>query len=255
VTLERRRQARAALAATLAKLQKDLTVAEQAVVQAAELLTKAKGTDGQKSAMVLLDKAQAHRQEVLERTVRIEALISMLKEQGGAAVGAAAVATAAPGARAGAVLGPSGPITDRRVLPHRLQVWKLPPGRGARTYRVSMAHAEAGELGGFHYVAYADTDGDGRPDKLIARSPLAAADRAGGWTRWSFATEHQAVFVGNTWRRGDAVQYYRRAPRPDTGVADTEVFVSGYPWGTPGHHWTYPYYGNIYVRVGDQNPE
>jgi len=252
---ETRRKAADKVAAALADERQKLKTAEKAVVRAAAALAEAKDTDEQAPAMLLLEKAQEARQQVLARIVRLEALLGALRgeptlDESGTG-GAVAPADDDDGEA------PDEIVTRRKVLPHRLQVWRVKPARGRRTYHVRMAHAEAGRIGGFHYVAYADTDGDGRPDRLIARSPLAVADRPGGWTRWSFTTDARAVFVGNAWSHCDALQFHARRPGPprDTGVADTEVFVSGCPWGVPAHRWTYPCLSNIHVRVGDQNPE
>ncbi len=232
-----------------------LKVADQAVVLAARVVTQAQGDQERQAAMLLLEKAQAHRQEALERVLRLEALMGELEGDGSGEAPRGAPPEGDPPAAAAEPDRP--PAQGRRqVLPHRLQVWKLPPGTGRRTYDVRMAHAEPGRLGGFHYIVFADTDGDGQPDQLVARSPLATADRVGGWTRWSFTTDRTALFVGNTWRRLDAVQYYRSAPVPaDTGLGDTEVFVSGRPWGRPRHRWTHPYWPGLYVRVGRPGPE
>ncbi len=256
-TPEQVKRATAVLGQRLTAERAALKTAGQAVVQAAKLLTDATGDDARAPAMLLLSKAQAHRQETLSRVVRLEALLSAIAGKpvgtgSGAVTSAPAAATTRP---AGEALVLAGRADKRQVLPHRVQAWRLPPGRGRRTYRVSMAHPEAGLLGGFRYVAYADTDGDGAPDRLIARSPAVVAAEAGGRTEWRFTTDHETVFVGNAWHRADALQYHRRGPRADTGVAGAEVFVSGSPGGIPRHRWTYPYLGNISVRVEDQNPE
>jgi len=148
------------------------------------------------------------------------------------------------------------PVEDSAVLPHRVQVWPLEAGTGRRTYRISMAHTEAGIYGAFYYVAYADTNGDHAPDKLIARSPLAQADRAGGWTVWTFETDAQRVFAGNTWQRDDTTQFSRKRKRHDrnknwSGLPD-EIYVSGFFGGMPTtRHKFWPYLHNIRVQLND----
>jgi hypothetical protein len=127
------------------------------------------------------------------------------------------------------------PIQQTASLPYRVQVWKLPPAEGPRTCRVAIAHADAGLPGAFYYVAYADTDGDGRPDKLIARSPLARAARAGQWTQWEFAADQKNVFVGKAWDRADTVHYHVEKIRIDDdwrGLS-SETYVSINAWGMP----------------------
>jgi len=148
------------------------------------------------------------------------------------------------------------PVEDSAVLPHRVQVWPLEAGTGRRTYRISIAHTEAGVYGGFYYVAYADTDGDGRPDKLIARSPLAQADHAGGWTVWTFETDAQRVFAGNTWQREDTTQFSHKRQRHDrdrnwSGLGN-EIYVSGFFGAAPTkRHKFWPYLHNIRVQLND----
>ncbi len=163
-------------------------------------------------------------------------------------VGEVAVKRACPLKRgAGGVLKP---LRARRVLPHRVQVWKLPPARGERTYRVSIAHAEAGRYGAFHYVAYADTDGDGVPDAPLATSPLAVASRPGDWSVWEFRTDRPVVFVGNTWPDRRASLYCAEAGdrvRNWAGLA-ANVFIARDFHGTP--KWkAHPYLTNLRVRV------
>ncbi len=150
------------------------------------------------------------------------------------------------------------PVEDTGVLPHRVQVWPLAPGKGRRTYRISMAHTEAGICGAFYYVAYADTNADSVPDTLIARSPLAQADRPGGWTVWTFETDAERVFVGNTWPRDDTTHFRRRRPRRGaqrnwSGLPE-EIYVSGFFGQVPTKkHAFWPYVHNIRVQLHDRN--
>lgn len=147
-------------------------------------------------------------------------------------------------------------IDGRRVLPHRVQVWKLPAGTGERTYRITMEHAEAGTFGEFYYVAYADTDGDGLPDKLVAQSPVAVAELPGQWTSWTFGTSEGTVFVGNAWRNEDACVYYRRADAAEKNWSglSSEVYVSGFFGGCPKQKFR-AYLTNIRVRIEEPNPD
>jgi len=92
---------------------------------------------------------------------------------------------------------------------HQTQVWRLPDNpAGVRTYRVRMSHAEAGIYGAFYYIAFADDDGDGTPDRLIAHSKVARAKRAGQWSEWVFSSNAPRVFVGNTWLWSNTTVYY-----------------------------------------------
>lgn len=157
---------------------------------------------------------------------------------------------AAPAQGAGGV---GKPIENVAVLPHRVQVWKLPAAEGERAYRLSIAHPEAGAAGAFYYVAYADTTGNGQPDKLLARSPLAVADAPGQWTQWRFTTAEKNVFVGKAWVRPDAVHYHSEAIRVADGWRDlsTRAYVAIDAWGMPTRPWG-PCYGNI--RVWTEGP-
>lgn len=147
-------------------------------------------------------------------------------------------------------------VEEKKILPHHIQVWPVTqPSGGA--YTVSMRHAEAGELGAFYYVAYADTNGDGVPDKLIARSPLAVAKVPGQWTSWSFKTDAKSVFVGNAWLHEEAANYCAPAP-PDYQPAPTgigpEVYISGFLGQLPNQRFT-PFLSNIRVTIPPESTD
>ena len=119
-----------------------------------------------------------------------------------------------------------------------------------------MAHPEAGWNGAFYYVAYADADQDGLPDTLIARSDLASADQAGGWTSWSFTTDQPAVFVGNAFVADQPSAYAAPAGGPGAWNGPDEVYVSGVLGGPPCERWGYqPYITNLRIRIEDPNPD
>lgn len=160
----------------------------------------------------------------------------------------------------GQVLGVRKPIDTIQAVPQRTQVWKLPAEKGQRTVHVSMAHPAGGENGSFYYVAYADTDGDGRPDKLVARSPQAQAAKAGDWTKWSFQTDQPNVYVGNAWKNPNMRTYcatpsQQQSQEPATLSSD--VWFSGYVGGEDGfvggRYW--PYLSNIRVHTERPNPD
>jgi len=138
------------------------------------------------------------------------------------------------------------PIEEVRILPHRVQVWSAGPGRGRRTYHVTMAHAEAGAFGAFYYVAYCDSDGDGLPDKPIARSPLAHAEEPGRWTAWSFTTEAENVFIGQAWPSADTTIYCRQASGSEWRNLGRQVYSSP-SLGKPPGQATGPYVTNCRV--------
>ncbi len=147
------------------------------------------------------------------------------------------------------------PISETHIMPHRVQVWRAPLRRtlkkndGPMTYRVSMAHPEAGALGEFYYVAYADTDGDGQPDKLIARSPLARATEAGDWTNWSFASNQERIYVGNALPRARASMYAERVEKQSQWVGMGErPWVSDTFGAAPGVRGG-PFLSNLRIEV------
>ena len=100
-------------------------------------------------------------------------------------------------------------ITKRVAVPaHRRQVWMLyPEQKKSNRIKVEVAHAASGKEGGFFIIAYADTDGDGMPDRLLSQSPLLTAEKAGEWSEWEFHSEEQLIFVGNGWTDPTKVYY------------------------------------------------
>lgn len=119
-----------------------------------------------------------------------------------------------------------------------------------------MAHVEAGPTGGFYYVAYGDTDGDGTPDRLIAHSPLAVARDPGGWSQWTFETDLERVYVGNAWPGDRAPMFCAPGERDGENWQGlgTDVYVSGVFGACPTQKY-WPYVGNIRVRVSQPNPD
>ncbi len=229
------------LAAKLLESERKLEAAERALA-------------GQKAAAAATARARtdirACLAEVLAGARKLSAPAGPAKSTPPAATGEVTAPDAPPPAKGTSGVGR--PIGSVAVLPHRVQVWKLPAGTGERTCRVSVAHPEAGPAGAFHYVAYADTTGDGRADKLIARSPLAVASRAGQWTQWSFSTAERQLFVGRAWLRRDTVHYHAESIRiEDWDGLSTRSYVAVDAWGLPVRRWG-PCYGNI--RVWTSSP-
>ncbi len=89
-------------------------------------------------------------------------------------------------------------------------VWAVKPElRTGPTVRVEMAHAREGEQGGFTIVAYADTTGDGMPDRKVAESEFLTADRAGQWSTFTFTAGEEPLFIGSSWGEGKDSVIYR----------------------------------------------
>ncbi len=232
---------------------------DHAVAEAERKLAKVKDVDGEPAAKADLEKARRSRRKVLEAIEQYARQLEALKEvtehkKPERPTGRVERLQQPPGK---SNFGVAKPITRRAVLPHRLHVWKLDPGKGRRTCTVAMAHPEAGRFGAFHYVVYADTNADGLPDKLIARSPLAQADAPGQWTKWTFTTSEPTIFVGNTWPEEHAGVYCHRAPPEPANWRglDAEVYVAPVFGVTPKRRWTrWPYFTNIRIYV-NQNPD
>ena len=245
---------------------------DRALVEAEAALGKAKGTEDEPAALKSWQAQSLAREECRDTIVELRGILALLQGDMPATMPTEGLEPGKPGPfdrpegqverlAAGQVpeseMGVVRPIESKVVPPHQIQVWPLPPGRGLRSYRVMMAHGEAGQMGAFHYVAYADTEGDGLPDELIAYSPLAVAESPGGWTGWTFSTAHGRVFVGNAWQQRDACIFARPLEdhRDNWRGLGTDVYVSGDLWHLPRHRCRWPYLSNIRVQVADQNPE
>jgi hypothetical protein len=251
---------------------KRLRMAElgQAFAEAELTMIKAKGSTEEPAARKMLEVLRAAREDCRDSVAQLQAVLALLRGEGPSSMPAEQddpgmggfdrpkghlihpPAGVAPQADMGVVH----PIDGRIVPPHRLQVWPLPPRQGPRTYEVMMAHGEAGPLGAFRYVACADTDGDAAPDQVIAYSPLAVADAPGGWSAWTFQTDQERVFVGNTWPNRDTVIFATSQDMDDNwrGLG-TEVYVSGDLEGLRCHKHRQPFMTNLRVRQVDQNPD
>ncbi len=246
--------------AILAILRERLKQHDHAVAEAERKLADAKSDDAKSSAQVGLKKSRQSRRKTLDATKQYTRQLDALKD-----ADKHKPFSRPPSGRVSRLHQPPKkgkhgivePVSKRAVLPHRVQVWKVDSPKGKRDYEVSMAHPEAGRFGAFHYVAYADTDKDGRPDKLIARSPLATAQTPGQWTQWNFTTSETAVFVGNAWPEESAGAYcLKTTPTEDNWKGmNTEVFVAPLIGVMPGRRWSWwPYLTNIRIHV-NQNPD
>lgn len=94
---------------------------------------------------------------------------------------------------------------------YHLWAWAVKPEavEGERAI-LEAAHAAPGEEGGFWLVTFADTTGDGEPDREIARSDYLTAEKAGEWSALEFELpEDQRIFVGTTWPEGSATAVFR----------------------------------------------
>ncbi len=265
--LERRRSADAKIN-RLAESMRSLLLAERKrqelslreltklAAEAEKKLVRLKGTDREGSAAEELLKVRAARRRVAARIGEYERTLGELRT-GRSRLGrpmGKVVEFNAPAAPRSTTSPKAGRV---QVPPHRVQVWKLPSDKvagGRRTYEVRIPHPEAGAYGSFYYVAYADTDGDGKPDRLIGRSPLAVAGRPGAWTNWRFETDYASVFVGNAWTNPNTSVYTRPAGsrRGDAAQVYVSPFLGAVPnWQGSGEYW--PYFGSIQVYVENPN--
>lgn len=235
----------------LLELAQKLLAADQAIHDAEKsLLSAAKPAE---AAAEALAKARRELQSAAAAAIAAGKMLSPAQPRQELPVpsGTVSPASAAPGDANGIAT----PTDRTAALPHHVQVWKLAAGAdGQRVVHVSMAHPEAGAMSAFHYVAYADTDGDGKPDKLIARSPQAAADKPGAWTEWSFPTAEKAVFVGKAWSRPETSHYHvesvkleGNARRQWRGLSE-DAYVGEDMWDLPNRIVS-GLLGNVHVWV------
>ena len=117
---------------------------------------------------------------------------------------------------------------------YNLWVWGVNPERKTgNKVTVKIPHAATGEKGGFHIIAYADTNGDGKPDKEIAKSDYLTASQPGDWSSFEFETPEERIFVGNTWPARKNVWIFRgNGPWPRAGGIFEDRF---YHTIKPGH--------------------
>lgn len=210
----------------------------------------------QAKAMAALIAMQAH-----ARSLPGEALPAGIKSSGQIITGPQLAADTDKHLPLKQAIGVEKPITQAAPLDHRVQIWKVPDSDadGNRTIRVAMAHPQAGPDGAFRYVAYADTNADGKPDKLLAVSPVAQADQPGGWSSWAFQTDAPDVYVGNTWQKADT-PIYGQVPtqqqlQRDWRTLDSDVWFSG-ALGEDFSGGTYtPWISNIRVSTQRPNPD
>ena len=240
---------------TLKTLKAALKQYDQAVVAAERKLLDARATRQEKSVAEAVAEARASRDSYAEAIADCRSRLAAMKDSPKAVPTTGRVERYRPAPAEKNVGGVVKRIEHATVPDHRMQIWKLPRGSGRRTYRIAMAHAEAGPFGAFNYVAYCDADADGSPDRLIARSPLAEAETSGGWTSWTFSTSEADVFVGNSWPRADTVLYCAKAAE-QTGnwrMLPREMYISG-SFGPVqiGTHRFRPYVTNL--RVSTVNP-
>ncbi len=89
-------------------------------------------------------------------------------------------------------------------------VWAVKPDhQTGKTVQVEAAHAAQGPAGGFFIVAYADGDGDGKPDRKAAESEFLTAGGYGQWSAFTFSVGEEALFVGLAWREDQEAVTFR----------------------------------------------
>ena len=141
-------------------------------------------------------------------------------------------------------------ITNALDTGHHVQVWKIDTNiNHSGNYTISVKHAAAGSKGSFYITAWADTDFDGKPDKEIGRSQLMVAQSPGQWSSWSFSSNYQRIFVGNTWSQNDERVYYQSGGTVSgyQGLGNT-LYYSRHFNGVPDQS-TGPRYTNIRVQL------
>ena len=251
------------LAEMITSMRKRLKELDHEVAEAERAVEAASADDARQAARRRAETARARRDELLtalrDYRTQMRALRDVLTSGALDNPSGTVAAGDPPSADDANVIGAVRPVTTHRVPAFRTQVWPLPAGEGERTYTVAIRHPEAGRLSRFRYLACADVNNDSRPDRLIALSPPAEADRPGGWTRWQFTTDRPRVFVGHTWPDHDVSIYIQPADEQQDGdwrgLGQT-VYVSGYYGVCPtdaagkatGEKFL-PYLSNIRVHI------
>ncbi len=122
-------------------------------------------------------------------------------------------------------------LTEKSILAnyYNLQIWEVNPWkRTSNRMLLEAAHAAPGKEGGFRLVVYSDTDGDGKPDKLIKQSPYFTVEKKGEWSSWQFTTEEKRIFVGMAWPPGSQTRvYYNRSLWPDDVFPERMFYKTG----------------------------
>ena len=138
-------------------------------------------------------------------------------------------------------------LTDNSILAdyYNLQIWEVNPWKRKSDYMLlEAAHAAPDKEGGFNLVVYADTDRDGKPDKLVSQSSYLTAEKKGEWSSFTFATEEKNIFVGITWPKGSKTRvYYERLLWPDDLFPETMFYRTG-----PNAPTAYPVLTNMRLR-------
>jgi len=138
-------------------------------------------------------------------------------------------------------------LTDKSILAdyYNLQIWEVNPWkRNSDFMLLEAAHAAPDKEGGFNLVVYADTDRDGKPDKLVSQSSYLTAEKKGEWSSFTFATEEKNIFVGLTWPKGSKTRvYYERLLWPDDLFPETMFYRTG-----PNAPTAYPVLTNMRLR-------
>jgi hypothetical protein len=130
-------------------------------------------------------------------------------------------------------------------------VWEVKPEhRTGPTVRVEMAHAREGDQGGFAIVAYADTAGDGMPDRKVAESEFLTADQPGRWSTFTFTAGEEPLFIGSSWGEGkDSVIYRGNGEWPEKDFPLEGRFF--YLIDGPGSRSAGPAFSNIRISFSD----
>lgn len=93
---------------------------------------------------------------------------------------------------------------------YHLWVWAVKPNhRTGKLVRVEAAHAVGGPQGGFFIIAYADTDGDGMPDREVAKSGFLIAGKTGQWSTFTFSAGEEPLFIGQAWAEDQEAVTFR----------------------------------------------
>ena len=143
------------------------------------------------------------------------------------------------------------PVDDARGTGHAVQVWRIDDRfEGAGRYKVRIQHAASGRRGAFHFTAWTDDDGNGRPDREVARSALRTATAADDWSEWSLVTDEAPLFFGNLWTQSDEIIHYRMGAAPSRWAGLSNRVHYGLSAASTPRYVRSNRYTNLIVEVG-----
>jgi hypothetical protein len=119
-------------------------------------------------------------------------------------------------------------VMEAQKVNATIMVWQVSPEYvKAGKYELSVQHVTAGQAGSFFLVAYTDSDMNGLPDELIAKSQRFRSLSDAKWSSWSFwaKSSHKNLFVGVAFDNTNQALIYYREDNPRNPSGPPEGYV------------------------------